>query len=228
MTICPTRLTALIFIFSSSLLASGCRTLQEVPAPSSFAVDTSEAKQVAEAQDFAQNLVSEKKNKDKEPAGMKPQVEPSKPVAIADPTWESIRKQKVKTEKALTLTELIDMALKKNPQTRRIWENTRIARAIQKQSESELYPQLNISEAVTREKQITSAVKFNDLHYGPSAQLTYLLLDFGGRDARIESTFQKVLEANSLYNQSFICFGEFTFKSCPTRVLSFSCTPYWI
>jgi len=191
-----------IFLFISLLFVCGCRTLEAPAKPSSFSVDKSEAEKSQQARNFAQSFAEQKKNENKQAAAIKPQLKPAESVKTIDPAWESIKKQKAKPEKPLTLVELIDIAFKNNPQLRQYWESARVARAIERQSESVLYPQLTISAAATREKQKGFFGNLSDLYYGPSAQLTYLILDFGGRNARIESTFQKVLEANSLYNQS--------------------------
>ncbi len=199
------RRITFISIFGFLLLASGCSTTRIPAAPSRLSVVAAGAGEKEQARDFARNFVNQKKNETRQAERIKPQAKPAK---ITDFAWASIQKQKAKSEKAFSLTELIDLALKNNPQTRQSWENTRVARAVERQAESALYPQLNISATATREKQLANGspvnapVKLNDFNYGPSAQLTYLLLDFGGRSSRIESTLQKVVEANSQYDQS--------------------------
>ena len=168
----------------------------------------SDKEEADQAEKFSQNFASQKQIEKKGGTEIKPQIKPSSQVEISDPAWESIQKQKNKSEKNFILTELIDLALKNNPQTRASWEETRVAGAVEKQAESALYPQVTLSGSVTREKLLsdistsTSSGKTNDYHYGPSVQLTYLILDFGGRNFNIESTFQKVLKANSLYDQA--------------------------
>ncbi|MCX5705774.1 MAG: TolC family protein [Candidatus Omnitrophica bacterium] len=188
-----------------SFIASGCHYLKSPPAPSRMSVNAAKTEQAEDARDFAQSFAYEKKNEAKQSVESKSaKIKPAKPVKITDPAWKSIQKQKTKSEKNYTLTELIDMALTNNPQTRQDWDQIRVSRAIEKQAESTLYPQLTIAATGTREKQVSNipANRFNDTHYGPSAQLTWLILDFGGRGANIESKFQKVLEANAQYNQS--------------------------
>ncbi len=191
-------------ILGCSFLACGCHSMRMPPAPSSLSVNKAKTEAMEQAKSFAQGIVSEKKTKTKEPAETKVKAQPAKAKLpkLDDPAWESIQKQKSKAEKTFTLTELVDLALKNNPKTRKSWENTLVARAVEKQAESAWYPQLTISQGMTREKQKLLAGNIDDFHYGPSAKLTYLLLDFGGRSSKIESTFQKVLQANSLYDQS--------------------------
>lgn len=198
------RYVTLISICGFSFLASGCHLMRLPPAPSKLSVDTLETQELEQAQAFAQSFAYQKKNEAGKRPELKTPAKPVKPAKITDPAWKSIQKQKARSGKTFTLTELIDIALDNNPQTRQDWDQVRAARAVEKQAESKLYPQLTISATATREKQVAniSGNRLNDLHYGPSAQLTYLLLDFGGRGASIESKFQKVLEANAQYNQS--------------------------
>ena len=185
--------TAFIIFFLLFFLP-GCATVKAPPSPSQLAARKAKSNAKLEARAFAQSIAEEKKAEKKTVKKKK---------KIADPVWASIRKQKVDPSKFLSLTQLIDMALRNNPQTRQAWKNTAVARAIEKQAESKLYPALTISEKITREKGISNTgVKDNDYYFGPSAQLTYLLLDFGGRSAGIEETLQKVLQADSQYNQS--------------------------
>jgi outer membrane protein TolC len=174
------------------------------PEPSKYSVDTSGTQQTEDAQAFARSFAYQKQNETKRYAELKTPVKPVKPAKITDPAWKSIQKQKARSEKKFTLTELVDIALSNNPQTRQSWDQIRVARAVEKQAESNLYPQLTIAATATRQKQVSNIPgnRLNDLNYGPSAQLTYLILDFGGRGANIESKFQKVLEANALYDQS--------------------------
>lgn len=118
-----------------------------------------------------------------------------------DPTWKSLREQKIDVSKPLTLTELIDIGLLNNPSTRKTWEDARAKVAQKKQAESKLYPKATLSADVTREE-TTSQFKIDDLNYGPAVNLTYLLLDFGGRGAAIEEASQNLIEANFQFNQS--------------------------
>ena len=144
------RRITFISIFGFLLLASGCSTTRIPAAPSRLSVVAAGAGEKEQARDFARNFVNQKKNETRQAERIKPQAKPAK---ITDFAWASIQKQKAKSEKAFSLTELIDLALKNNPQTRQSWENTRVARAVERQAESALYPQLNISATATREKQ---------------------------------------------------------------------------
>jgi len=190
------------FIFCFLTFISGCRTIQTLPEPSSISVDKAGLEKKEEAKNFSKDLAEEKKGKEKQVVERKPETKPAAPDKIIDTAWEAIQNKKTGQKNPFTLAELIDTAFRNNPQLHQYWESSRSAKAIEKQAESALYPQATISEAITREKQKGFFGNLSYTNYGPSAQLTYLLLDFGGRSANIEATFQKVLEANSLYNQS--------------------------
>jgi len=121
-----------------------------------------------------------------------------------DKSWESIRQQKIDSSKPLTLPELINFGLQNNPSTRQAWNSARAAEAVKAQKEAKLYPAAEVDAALTRQKSKSTQV-FGDtdqLELGPELQLTYLLLDFGGRSADIEETSNLLLAANFQFNQS--------------------------
>ncbi|MDD5166499.1 MAG: TolC family protein [Candidatus Omnitrophica bacterium] len=192
--------TALIAFFCLVFCITGCRTVDVPASPSHLKYQEidkplSVSTGLLEAEFIAEKLAEQKK---KTPPSV------SKKAKITDPVWDSVRKQKIDTKDPFTLIELIDVALANNPDTRQSWGNTRVARAQEKQKEGKLYPQVTTSMTLTREKTVAtrSLSNVNDLEYGPSAKLTYLLLDFGGRKANIEQAFQGILSADSLYNQA--------------------------
>lgn len=181
-------LILLCLVFS----ASGCRTVPV--APSQLKYEESVVLDCESARILEKQIISEKSKKEKNKEIAKKQ----------DPVWNKIRGQKIDPAKEFTLTELIGIGLKNNPATRQQWQNTRAARAKEKQAQSRLYPSVDVSAAVTREKQnaANSAYNINDTKYGPSAKITYLILDFGGRSADIEETLQGIISADSMYNQA--------------------------
>jgi TolC family type I secretion outer membrane protein len=196
--------TALKIILLCCFFIAGCRTASIPPTPSQLAHQNQdqslkEPSRLLEAEVVASKLAAQKKAQ--KPLAVEKK---SKTLKSSDPTWNSVRKQKINTKNPLALIELVDMAFRNNPQTRQDWQNTLVARAIEKQAESKLYPKLTLSGTITREKDnaTSSSNSKNYLYYGPSAKLTYLLLDFGGRSANIEETFQGILSADAQYNQS--------------------------
>ncbi|MDD4879227.1 MAG: TolC family protein [Candidatus Omnitrophica bacterium] len=119
-------------------------------------------------------------------------------------SWQSLRGQKIDSSKPLTLTDLVNLALQNNPSTKQAWNSARAAEAVKAQSESLLYPSATVTATLTREagKANLSAADYNDLVIGPEIELTYLLLDFGGRAANIKQTTDQLLAANYQFNQS--------------------------
>jgi outer membrane protein TolC len=103
---------------------------------------------------------------------------------------------------SLTLTDIVDLALRNNPSTRLSWSNARAAAAAYGSSKGAYYPPIDGSVGVTRIKTLSaqgrSAVE--QTTYGPSLQLSWLLLDFGGRSGSIEAARQALLAADWTHN----------------------------
>jgi len=182
---------ALILICFIFLLA-GCSTVPVAPSKLKYEEDAASYRESAKM--LEKQFMAEKSEKGKRAKKLKAQ----------DPVWSSLRSREIDSEKQLTLTELIDLGLGNNPATRKAWQNTRAARAKQMQAQSELYPSVTVSETIKREKDVSvnPASNINNRHYGPSANLTWLILDFGGRSASIEESVQGVISADSTYNQA--------------------------
>ena len=107
--------------------------------------------------------------------------------------------------KRYSLPALVDLALDRNPETRRTWEAARAAAAEFGKSQGPYYPFISLdSESGYR--------RFPDLvpkHWGVQKSwqsrdlvaVNYLLLDFGRRDAAARSAQEQLLAANFLFNQ---------------------------
>ncbi|MGO9056609.1 MAG: TolC family protein [Candidatus Binataceae bacterium] len=107
--------------------------------------------------------------------------------------------------KRYSLPALVDLALSRNPETRRTWEAARAAAAEFGKAQGPYYPFLSVdSESGYR--------RFPDLvpkHWGVQKSwqsrdllaVNYLLLDFGRRDAAARSAQEQLLAANFLFNQ---------------------------
>lgn len=102
----------------------------------------------------------------------------------------------------LTLTDIVDVALRNNPATRLSWSNARAAAAAYGSSKGAYYPTIDGNVGVTRIKTLSaqgrSAVE--QTTYGPSLSLSWLLLDFGGRSGSIGAARQALLEADWTHN----------------------------
>ena len=97
-----------------------------------------------------------------------------------------------------SLAELVDVALHINPSTRKSWDLARAAAAQWAVSRGDYYP------TVTGDA--TGMGMGGDTSHGyygqVSVSLSYLLLDFGGREATVESARQALMAANWNQNQA--------------------------
>jgi len=104
--------------------------------------------------------------------------------------------------KQLTAADVVDLALRNNPTTLEAWANARAAAAAYGASRSAYFPEVDASASVTRVKTAATAgrVAVTQTNYGPSATLTWLLLDFGGRGGAIEAARQALISADWTHN----------------------------
>lgn len=121
-----------------------------------------------------------------------------------DTTWEIVRGSPIDTSRAFTLAELVDIALTNSPLTQQSWLGARAQEMQVKQAESSWYPHLAVSADFDKDKRVSSYREndVNSIDYGPSGKLTFLLFDFGGRDASTREAIQTLLAANFQFNQS--------------------------
>lgn len=105
---------------------------------------------------------------------------------------------------AMSLMELVDIALHQNPTTRQKWAAARGAAATYGEAQGAYYPSIELGFQVTNERQpsLGGSVAYQETVLGPSASLDFLLLDFGGRSARVEAARQALLAANWTQNQN--------------------------
>lgn len=110
-----------------------------------------------------------------------------------------------------TLADVADRALCHNPETRQAWSNARVQAAQLGVAEAAYLPTLNVSVPLSRSRNTAGSGFANVIpstgatagisrrqaevtRISPALSLNYLLFDFGGRAARLE-TAQKTLEA---------------------------------
>lgn len=102
----------------------------------------------------------------------------------------------------LTAGDVVDLSLRNNPATVQAWANARAAAAAFGASRSAYFPEVDLGASVTRVKTAATAGRtaVRQTTYGPSATLTWLLLDFGGRGGAIENARQALLSADWTHN----------------------------
>ncbi|MGI4757745.1 MAG: TolC family protein [Janthinobacterium lividum] len=107
-----------------------------------------------------------------------------------------------------TLPELIDLAEHHNPSTRAAWQSARAAGDRVGIARADLLPSIS---AVVLTNTSRSGILFNEAFvrqtvglYEPMLQVSYLLLDFGARSARINQARQQLLSANLSFNRTHL------------------------
>ncbi len=102
----------------------------------------------------------------------------------------------------LTLAEIVDIGLRNNASTRLAWANAQAAAAAYGSARGAWLPTVDGDVSAARIKTVASqgrtAVQQSVLT--PSATLSYLLFDFGGRSGRIEGARQQLLAAGFSHN----------------------------
>lgn len=112
------------------------------------------------------------------------------------PAERQICRQPVKG-RALSLVDVVEIALCNNPQTRASWAAARAQAARLGSSKSAWLPSLSIQGSASHDATRTAGV--STVSNTPSASLTasYLLYNFGGRRAGIENARQLLIAANA-------------------------------
>jgi outer membrane protein len=104
----------------------------------------------------------------------------------------------------LSLPQVLDIGLRNNPVTRTAWFQAKSAAADLGSKRSEYFPAIELDGNLTRQKQAALGGRsiFLQTTYGPSASLTWLLLDFGGRSADVEEARRALFAADYEHNAS--------------------------
>jgi outer membrane protein len=103
------------------------------------------------------------------------------------------------------LAELIDLAQRLNPETRRTWEEARASAARLGRAESAWFPVLAAVVAGGTQRVVERApddgFPVTGPALAPSLRLSWLLLDFGRRSATVEEASWRVVESNFAFNR---------------------------
>jgi len=103
-----------------------------------------------------------------------------------------------------TLPELVEIALRHNPSTRRAWASVRAAEAAAGMARGAYWPAIELSAGIDRVDGTLPLFpsKITENYFQGSAALTYLLFDFGGRRARVDATRQALQAVSGEYSQN--------------------------
>jgi outer membrane protein len=99
----------------------------------------------------------------------------------------------INIESALSLPDIVERALCNNPQTREAWANARYQAAQVGISKSAYLPSINLGGSATHNR--SDSTSYNQ--QSVTASLSYLLYDFGERDAALENAKQILAAANA-------------------------------
>lgn len=106
--------------------------------------------------------------------------------------------------KHVSLSELVDLSLRNNPQTRGAWANARVSAAQLGQANSAFFPQVSIQWTAQRALQASPQagiiVPNFFTTYSPQLVVSYLLWDFGTRYAAMENAIETLIASNWNYS----------------------------
>lgn len=134
----------------------------------------------------------------------KPSVNELKEDSI-DPIRLGLIAKRTGTDKPLTLLELVDLALSNNPSTQVAWQNTKKAQALKTQAQAQWYPAITMTSAGKRGEIVSNVNADNSdfLNSSAGATLSFLVWDFGGRNAAVKQAFLDLLNANHSFNKTY-------------------------
>src|SRR5580765_5976771 len=92
----------------------------------------------------------------------------------------------VTADTPVTLAQIVDIALANNPTTRQAWLAARAAQANLGSAQSAYYPEIDLNASLSRTQSTALNSVSRQTTFAPSLSLSYLLFDFGGREATVE------------------------------------------
>ncbi len=124
------------------------------------------------------------------------------PPAPADQLALAVPAEYLKPGATLSLAQLVDVALRSNPSTREAWSYARAAAAEVGAKRSLYFPVIEVDAQIQRQKQSAVGGRFTFLQttYGPSVAASWLLFNFGGREADVEEATRALYAADWTHN----------------------------
>jgi outer membrane protein len=104
--------------------------------------------------------------------------------------------------RSLTLSDIVDIALRNSPQTATTWARARSAAAAYGSKHGGYYPQITASADLSKSKGsfANGTISYTQKTFSPALQMSWLLFDFGGRKADIDETRQALVAADWTHN----------------------------
>ena len=104
--------------------------------------------------------------------------------------------------RAWTLDEIVDIGLANNPRTRAAWNAARAASAAATAALGAYLPEIDANVAATKQKAVFAGGQFiiDQTTLTPTASLSLLLFDFGGRESSVRAARRALEAANWTHN----------------------------
>ncbi len=142
------------------------------------------------------------------PAPAEPWTPPSSRAAMPPSPSEKaavqIPEEYLKPGTTLSLAQLVDVGLRTNPATREAWSFARAAAADVGSKRSLYFPVFEVDGTIERQKQPLGngpgVLTYLQTTYGPSVAASWLLFDFGGRQADVEQATEALYAADWTHN----------------------------
>jgi outer membrane protein len=123
------------------------------------------------------------------------------PPAEASQTPATIPPELLARAKELTLENIVDLALRNNPETRATWAAARAAAAKLGSEQGAYFPQIDAAANYSKSRNsFSQQFSVTQKTYTPSLTLNYILFDFGKRSGDVEEARQALYQANWSHN----------------------------
>jgi len=103
-------------------------------------------------------------------------------------------------DSSLSLADVVDVALRNNPQTSLAWSQARTAAYEYGSAKGTYFPEVDASADLSRSQSTTQTGFVQRTQFAPLVSLSYLLLDFGGRAGTIGAARENTVGVNLDYN----------------------------
>ncbi len=139
------------------------------------------------------------------PAPYQPWTPPAKaqmPPPPAEKAAPQVPEEYLKPGTTVSLPQLVDIGLRTNPATRESWAFARAAAAEVGSKRSLYFPTIEADGQIQRQKQAAVGGRFTYLQttYGASVAASWLLFNFGGREADVEEATRALYAADWTHN----------------------------
>jgi outer membrane protein len=124
----------------------------------------------------------------------------SKPVPSAAPV--KLPKDIMKAGRLLSLVDIVEIALRNNPETAAAWAQAQSAAAAYGSTQGEYYPQIGATADLSRihGQTLGGEISYDERNYDAGAQLDWLIFDFGGREAAVKEAREALIAADWAHN----------------------------